>query len=212
MNQREPDDRVRSRSAGFTLVEMLVVIAIIMILASTAGIFFLRFTQSRGLRSAASEFESVVSQARRAASNTRQPHYLVFERRTEEKNARMVILRDLDPDDGPDPKSDDRLVGQHGMQGFVEFALNGDPGAGPTVDNGSSPWWIKFAGDGSIYDASGSDDPFTDNRSMSEVGSPEPTLSNNIHDFLITRQSGDMVFIDWEPLIGKVVAKVYASQ
>ncbi len=200
--------------AGFTLIEMLVVIAIIAILVSSTSVFFLEFTQSQGLRSAATEFESAFNQAQREASNTRQGHFLVFKRQSGDRSARLVIVKDVNRNGDLDyPSGNDEMVLQHSMQPFVHLALDGDDGAGPTVNNGTGPWWILFASDGSISSSSGTDgnpsqNPFTENRSMGEIGTSSPTMSNNVHDFLITRRTGHKVFIDWEPVVGKIVGKV----
>jgi len=203
----------RTGEGGFTLVEMLAVITIIVILATTSTLFFLQFTQSRGLRAAATEFESTFNQASRLASNTRQPHYLRFQRGSDQTKARLSIIRDVDPEDSDDPNvgSLDRMVSQQSLPPFAQLALGDHPDAGPAVNNNSSgPWWVKFAGDGSMIDASG-DNPIDNNRSMNEIGASDPS-SGNAHDFLIFRKSGDRVYIDWEPVVGKIVGKVFGRK
>ncbi len=63
---------------GFTLVELLVVIALISLLLAVMVPVMMAFMRGRGLRMAANSIQGFVSFARTEALNTRQPHILVF--------------------------------------------------------------------------------------------------------------------------------------
>lgn len=63
---------------GFTLVELLVVIALISLLLAVMVPVMITFMRGRGLRMAGNSIQGFISFARTEALNTRQPHILVF--------------------------------------------------------------------------------------------------------------------------------------
>ncbi|MBV6516864.1 MAG: hypothetical protein HPKKFMNG_02554 [Planctomycetes bacterium] len=63
---------------GFTLVELLVVIALISLLMAVMVPVVMTFMRGRGLKMAANSVSGFISFSRTEALNTRQPHVLVF--------------------------------------------------------------------------------------------------------------------------------------
>ena len=70
--------RTMRKIFGFTLVELLVVIALISLLLSVMVPVMMSFMRGRGLRMAGNSIQGFISFARTEALNTRQPHILVF--------------------------------------------------------------------------------------------------------------------------------------
>lgn len=98
------------RYPGFTLVELLVVIALISLLMAVMVPVMMAFMRGRGLRMAGNSIQGFVSYSRTEALNTRQPHILVFLTETMNyKNAGETLGMKMGP-------------------GIVLFRINNAPG------------------------------------------------------------------------------------
>jgi prepilin-type N-terminal cleavage/methylation domain-containing protein len=69
---------MKRREAGFTLLEMLVVIIIVVILASVSVALLNVFFRGQGVRQGAMIVANAVSQAKQKAAETHKYHFLVF--------------------------------------------------------------------------------------------------------------------------------------
>lgn len=69
----------RTRAAGFTLMEMLVVVIIVVLLAGVTVALMGQFLRGQGIRSAANLVSASVMQTKQSSAETRLLHFLKFE-------------------------------------------------------------------------------------------------------------------------------------
>lgn len=217
----------KKRLSGFTLIEMLVVISIIAIAMTAFTFVVIRFMESHGLRGNGRVFESVFNQARQLAVSKGETHFVIIRNDTENSPPQFLIVQDLNADGVPrgynrEPNQtagEDLLVGEYEVSDLIEVALGDDTvenqeAAGPLVqgDDGNGEYWIRFGPDGTITGGSFAPrDPriaYRLNRTWRGTNQP-PNLSNRRYDFLMTRKSGEKLFFDWEPAVGKIVSTYY---
>ena len=96
---KAPNHPSRRRSSAFTLVEMLVVVAIIAIMLAVAGAFFRTDGGSRAIHAASRELQTLVESARmRALSSGNQTALLIFNKSEDmERYLRFVIVVERRP-------------------------------------------------------------------------------------------------------------------
>ncbi len=212
----------RRKNHGFTLVELLVVIAIISILVTSSTVMVLQFMESRGLRANGRILEMVVDRARQLAQAHGMDHFVIIQNETEDTPAKLLIVRDLNRDGqaiefkreaNPDA-GDDLLVDEYELSSLINVRLGKEEGAGPLVEDHDSEgrYWIRFGSDGTMNGSSLAPNApravYALNRTWRDSRQP-PSLSNERYDFLMTRTSGEKLFFDWEPAVGKIVSTYY---
>lgn len=102
---------------GFTLVELLVVIALIALLMTVMVPVILRFMSGRGLSMAGNNIAGFIAYARTEAMNTRQTH--------------VIVMFQQEEDRSPAGSSISRVVGP----GMVLFRINPNPTGDEEVSN-----------------------------------------------------------------------------
>jgi prepilin-type N-terminal cleavage/methylation domain-containing protein len=209
---------------GFTLIELLVVIAIVSILVTSSTIMVLQFVESRGLRENGRIFEMVFDRARQLAQSEGDDHFVIIEDETENTGPKLIIVKDMNRDGQPidfsrepNPQAgEDLLVDQYELSTHVRVHVGEEEGAGPLVSgsDGNGRYWIRFSPNGTMNGAGiAPDSPrvaYRLNRTWRESSQP-PSVENEQYDFLMTRVSGEKLFFDWEPAVGKIVTTYYKN-
>lgn len=219
-----PDGPISSRRRGFTVIELLVVITIIIIVTAASGLYFTDIMQSRGMRESARLVEQAFDRARQQAANQYIPVYIIFHNDEDLAGGTgvMFIVEEIDGVEGPDfdlssrSAGGDRLVETIEMPDRIEFDLGGDDS--PPLFQGISPYWIKFGQDGSIIGASAAPDNPTyaleEQNTWRDTGEA-PENPEEDADLVLKRESGDViterVFMDWDPLMGRIMKTYYDS-
>lgn len=213
-----------SKHSGFTIVELLVVISIISILVTSSTVMVLQFIESRGLRENGRIFEMVFERARQLAQSEGDDHFVIIEDETENAPPRLIIVKDMNRDGRPlefsrepSPQAgEDLLVDEYELSKHVRVHVGEEEGAGPLVSGtgGNDRYWIRFSPDGTINGAGiAPRSPrvaYRLNRTWRESSQP-PTVENEQYDFLMSRASGEKLFFDWEPAVGKIVTTYYKN-
>ncbi|MBX3474266.1 MAG: prepilin-type N-terminal cleavage/methylation domain-containing protein [Planctomycetes bacterium] len=106
-----------AKRKGFTLVELLVVIALIALLMTVMVPVILKFMSGRGLSMAGNNIAGFIAYARTEAMNTRQTHVIVMFQKEEDRT--------------PPGSTISRIVGP----GMVLFRINPNPGQDEQVVN-----------------------------------------------------------------------------
>ncbi len=210
--------------SGFTIVELLVVIVIISILVTSSTIMVLQFVESRGLRGNGRIVEMVFDRARQLAQSEGEEHFVIFEDETENAPANLIIVKDMNRDGRPiefsrepNPQAgEDLLVERYELSTHIRIHVGQEEGAGPLVSgsDGNGRYWIRFSPNGTINGAGiAPRSPrvaYRLNRTWRETSQP-PTVENEQYDFLMSRKSGETLFFDWEPAVGKIVTTYYRN-
>ncbi len=197
---------------GWTLVELLVVISIIMILVSVSSVYFIQITKQGGMTDGMQMFRSSYKLARSKATSSGFPHFLVFHNESD-RTATAVVVKDTNRNgklnfDTSSMSGDDELVESYDMPKFVNFRLGTKKA--PPLFKSSGPggeYWIKFASDGTI--AGASKDPtdnqvaFKKNNTWRDTGAA-PTGPTSCDLIMAHTRTNEIVYVDWEPAGGNV--------
>ena len=100
----------RSRRSGFTLMELLVVISIIVIVATMSLPFLAMLRKGTSLKHSAEIFEMELVKGRQEAINKRQQHYLLIFNASDDSQGYIELWRDDDNDETWDGAPTDTLV------------------------------------------------------------------------------------------------------
>ena len=138
-----------ARKGGFTLIEMLIVIIIIVILAGVSVALLGMFFRGQGVRQGAAIVSQVIAEAKQAAAKTHRVHFVVFSKTKTEAWLEIHTDNILNPDGiyqgDQDPMSTDADPaldpGRIDLPKHVQFEY--------------SPTWIGFTPSGYCYFSSG---------------------------------------------------------
>jgi prepilin-type N-terminal cleavage/methylation domain-containing protein len=134
---------------GFTLIEMLVVIIIIVILAGVTIALLGAFFRGQGVRQGAQIVSQVIAEARQAAAKTHRVHFVVFSKTNTEGWMEIHVDNLLAPNGLYDGDQDPTTVDQ-------DPALPGGPVELPKhVQFSYAPTWIAITPSGYCYFNSG---------------------------------------------------------
>lgn len=129
------------RNRGFTLTEILVVIAIIAVLAGSSVSILSAFMRNQALRQAGGFLETQFMRARQASTSERAVHFLVLDAGRNSVN----LWTDADGDRAFDPASDRPAGAEDLLPKHVRFA----PALGGSLFNNSGLAVLTFYPDGS---------------------------------------------------------------
>ncbi|MCE9584297.1 MAG: type II secretion system GspH family protein [Planctomycetes bacterium] len=208
---------MRKANRGFSLVEMLVVVAIILIMVTGSISIMSVFMRGQGIKQAGRIIQGQFMNARQKATSEKTVYFLVFDT---QKNV-MRLYRDVDPDGPTAPKTYDRvlvLVGadadaqegdEHPLPKNIEFACN-HAGWGsksltstPPYNVLGSSFYITFYPDGTCVL------PIVE-----KAYDPDGTSTGTTQADLVLVQAGQTsrLFLDIGPSVGKIRKQAFRTQ
>ncbi|NUN47331.1 MAG: prepilin-type N-terminal cleavage/methylation domain-containing protein [Candidatus Brocadiae bacterium] len=198
---------MRKRNAGFTMVEMLVVVAIILILVTSSISILSVFMRGQGIKQAGSILGGHMMRARQLAVAEKVRIFLEID----ETKQVVRIWRDVDPD-GPTSaavtysgvleKGTDEQVGEeYPLPKNISFDVGPRTAFGTIA--AASPKYITFFPDGTMVMPAGEKtfNPNTD---------PKSTRSADM--VLIQNGQAHEVYIDLSPAGGKIRKQAYRTE
>ena len=152
-----PDDLSRHNGrggslTGFTLIELIVVISIIVLMTSISMVFVSKFIKSENLKHGGLILRTTFMKVRQLAATQRIMHFLVFEPNT----SSMTIYKDINGNQTWDKNTDEQVDETIGLPEGISFLSGHD---GPPLFNLPEPYlYLGFRTDASLMMPTGISD------------------------------------------------------